>query len=155
MADAAEEKPAHQPTRMEKQYQRLLDDYLGPATGLIILVICLFGYRFSLHDSEQIADALAMNPAEQELIIPPLAALLEKQHFDAGTRDAILQSGDWIGLCLGISAYSSRVLGTLRDLRRGLHEYDRGHAAGQAAPAANGAAPWAGNELAGLSQYAA
>lgn len=145
--------------RNEKKYQKLLDDHLGPATGVIILVLCLFVYHFSLEDSEKIADHLAMNQAEQDMIIPPLASLMDKQGWDEATRNRILQSGDYIGLTLGAASYGSRVIGVLNELR-GYANGNRGNVAQQAAPAGNAAGAsnghiqW-GNELAGLSQYAA
>lgn len=151
-------------SRNEKKYQALLDDYLGPATGVIILLLCLFWYRFDMESSERIADYLAMNQAEQDLIIPPLASLMDKQHWDEHTRDMIVQSGDVIGLVLGLTMYGSRVVGVLNELK-GHVNGTRGNVAQQATPnqgAAGGGQPgqpeggvlW-GNAVSGLSQYAA
>lgn len=157
-----------QVSRNEKKYQKLLDDYLGPATGVLILILCLAVYRFDMESSERIADYLAMNQAEQDLIIPPLAAWMDKQHWDERTKDMILQSGDIVGLVLGFGMYASRVVGTLNELKGHVHG-TRGNAAQQAAPVgqqpgANGHSQPAGtadagivwgSPVAGLSQYAA
>lgn len=152
-------------SRNEKKYQKLLDDHLGPATGVIILLVCLFLYRFDMESSERIADHLAMNQQEQDLIIPPLAAWMDKQAWDEATKNRILQSGDIVGLVLGFSMYASRVVGTLNELKGHVHGTRR-NAAQQAAPGATRAGAgqpaadadpgiaW-GNPLAGLSQYAA
>lgn len=160
VAAAAETDAApRQVGRNEKKYQKLLDDYLGPATGVIILALCLFVYRFDMESSEKIADYLAMNQEEQDLIIPPLASWMDKQNWPTETRDRILQSGDLIGLSLGLASYGSRVLGTLRELKGQVHhgQQPSRNATQQAAPdggAGDGHIQW-GNELAGLSQYAA
>lgn len=141
--------------RYEKQYQKLLDDYLGPTTGILILLLCLFWFRFSMEQSEQIADHLAMNQDEQALVIPPLASWMDKQHWDVAARDKILQSGDLIGLALGFGSYGARVLGTLQELRKGRYEQQsRGQTPGQTSNNGHNAIQW-GNSLAGLSQYAA
>jgi hypothetical protein len=144
------------PGRNEKKYQKLLDDYLGPVTGILILILCLFVYRFDMESSEKIADHLAMNPAEQDLIIPPLASLMDKQGWDEETRDRILQSGDYIGLSIGMAMYCTRVAGTLRELKGSVNSYEPGRHASQQAPANghDGGIAW-GSAIAGLSQYAA
>jgi len=146
--------------RNEKQYQKLLDEYLGPATGILIFLLCLFVYRFSMEQSEQISDHLAMNQEEQDLVIPPLASIMDKQGWSTETKNRILQSGDMIGLALGFSSYSARVLGTLRELRGGNIGQSSSNIPQQAAqnghvvPAGEPVIAW-GNPIAGLSQYAA
>ena len=164
-AVAPVDEPASAPRplgRNEKKYQKLLDDYLGPATGIIILLLCLFVYRFDMESSEKIADHLAMNSAEQDLIIPPLAGIMDRQNWDEGTRNLILSSGDYVGLALGISSYGARVLGTLRELKGSINDGNSRNAAQQAPPVASnghangnaGGVLW-GGQLAGFSQFAA
>jgi hypothetical protein len=124
--------------RTEKQYQKLLDEYLGPLSGVCILLLCLFLYRFPLQTSEAIADALALNQDELDMIIPPLASLMEKQKWDEATRQRILQSGDIVGLSLGLGSYGARVLGALRELKGGGVHVSRQDAEQQTAQQSNG-----------------
>lgn len=146
--------------RNEKKYQKFLDDYLGPATGILILILCLFVYHFSLADSEKIADHLAMNQDEQDLIIPPLASLMDKQGWSEETRNKILQSGDLVGLTLGLAAYGTRVVGALQELKGSMQHESRANAGQQAAQnGANGANGnghiQLGSAFAGLSNFRA
>lgn len=99
-----------------------------------------------------------MNQAEQDLIIPPLASLMDKQQWDESTRNLILSSGDYVGLVLGLSSYGARVLGTLRELKGSING-NSGNAPQQAPPASSnghdaGGILW-GGQLAGFSQFAA
>jgi len=119
VSDAGAELSPRPVGRTEKQYQKLLDEYLGPLSGVCILLLCLFIYRFPLQTSEAVADALALNQDELDMIIPPLASLMEKQKWDEATRQRILQSGDLVGLALGLGSYGARVLGALRELKGG------------------------------------
>lgn len=137
-------------SRNEKQYQKLLDDYLGPVSGMLILCLCLFVYRFPLETSELLADALALNQDELELIIPPLAGFLDKQQFSPQLRQRILQSGDLVGLVLGFGSYGARVIGALRDFKGGIQYEYRREARSEAPP--NGLFSPA---LAGFGQFAA
>lgn len=138
-------------SRNEKQYQKLLDDYLGPVSGMLILVLCLFVYRFPLETSELLADALALNQDELELIIPPLAGFLDKQQFSPAMRQRILQSGDLVGLVLGFGSYGARVYGALRDIKGGIQREYRSPTGRQEAPANGLFSP----ALAGFGQFAA
>lgn len=138
-------------SRNEKQYQKLLDDYLGPVSGMLILALCLFVYRFPLETSEKLADILAMNQDELELIIPPLAGFLDKQQFSPQLRQRILQSGDLIGLVLGFGSYGARVYGALREIKGGIQREYRSPAGRQEAPANGLFSP----ALAGFGQFAA
>lgn len=95
-------------TRDEKAYRRMLDDYLSPATMLVGLLIGLALFRLPYPIAEEVADHLSMNEDEAALIVPPLARILDKQHFDAKVKTAIQSSGDVIGLVMGVAAYLLR-----------------------------------------------
>lgn len=143
------------PSRDEKEYQKLLEDYLGPATGFLIMLACMV---MKIPNAEAVADHLAMNEAEQELVIEPLAKLLDKQHFDSKVKTAIVSSGDAIGLVLGLGAYGMRVLGALQQLK-GIGYGTSGNTPQQAqAPAGagangNGHGPQFAGGLAAFGQY--
>lgn len=138
-------------SRNEKQYQKLLDDYLGPVSGMLILCLCLFVYRIPLETSEMLADALALNQDELELIIPPLAGWLDKQQFSPAMRQRLLQSGDLVGLVLGFGSYGARVYGAMREIKGGIQREYRSPAGRQEAPANGLFSP----ALAGFGQFAA
>lgn len=142
--------PVYKPSRDEKEYTKLLELYLGPTTGFLILLCCL---AMKIPNGEEIATHLAMNQAEQDLVIEPLARLLDKQHFDTRVKTAILSSGDAIGLVLGLGAYSMRVMGALQELKGSIgHGQFRGTDAQTQAPVSGNG--YTGNlAVAGFGQY--
>lgn len=85
---------------------------------MIILLLCLGVFKLPGPLSEQLAVDLSMNADEQEMIIPALASLLDKQKFPDHVKQAIMTSGSWIGLGLGIGMYSMRVWAVLGQVRR-------------------------------------
>jgi hypothetical protein len=115
----ADPTPVRTASRNEKKYQKFLEDYLGPVSGLLVLCLALFAYRLPLPTAELLAGELALNQEEQAAIIPPLAGLLDKQGWSEKTRTALLQSGDYLGLGLGLFGYGARVLGVLGTLAKG------------------------------------
>jgi len=148
----ADEKPAvaRKISRDEREYTRLLELYLGPCTAFLILLCCLM---MKIPGGEDIADHLAMDQTEQEMVIGPLARLLDKQHLGAKAKAAVLNSGDALGLILGLGSYGLRVAGALKTLQRGdIAHVNRQYAQEQASPANNG---YGHASVAGLAQYAA
>ncbi len=140
----------HVETRDEKNYRKMLDDYLGPATFVIALLLASVILRFQNQAAaEAIADELAISPDEQQMINPPLARLLDKQHFAPEIKKRIQESGDAAGLLIGLGAYLVRVSATLGQLatmqKEGLpYEQPRSASSQQAAqqqPAAEPARP--------------
>lgn len=145
-------------TRDEKAYTRLLDDYLGPLTFLVMLILCMIR-RIPQPHAVQIAETLAVNQEEQDLIIPPLARFLDKQKLPAEVKQKVLQSGDAIGLLLGVSAYVIRVGMTLNQLGGMNYAQPGGQAqestAQNGVPGGNGTyiGGYTGLAAAGLAQY--
>lgn len=149
--------PPPKPTRDEREYKKLLEMYLGPATAFIIILLCfLLKIPGDMEYKEAIASELAMNKDEQEMIVEPLARVLDKQHYPAHIKTAIVNSGDMIGLALGFGAYGVRVWGALQTLKGRQHEQFRGAAPEQTAPEAgngNGNGHLGGFALASFGQY--
>lgn len=149
MASVAEqfaEPESHVETRDEKQYRKMLEDYLGPATflfGLFLAVAVLhlpFGFDGE-SPAEHVADHLAMDPKEQELIIPPLARILDKQHFGGEVKRHIMASGDYVGLVMGLGTYLLRTVAVMGQLRGEMVYVQSGGAPAEQAAHQNGYQP--------------
>lgn len=93
---------------------------------MVILGLCLGVFKFPGQMSERLAVELSMNADEQEMVIPALASILDKQKFPDHVKNGILTSGDWFGLALGGGMYAMRVYGVLTQVRREFHEYVTG-----------------------------
>lgn len=155
MASVAEqfaEPEAHVETRDEKQYRKMLEDYLAPATMLIGLLIGLALFRLPYPIAERLAEDLSMDEDEAALIVPPLARVLDKAHFDVKVKKAIQSSGDYLGLAMGVGAYLLRTLGIMQEVSQAIHGTSQ-QTAQQAVPTAssNGHQPAAGINLAAIN----
>jgi hypothetical protein len=128
----------------------MLEDYLAPATMLVALLIGLAFFRLPYPIAEDLADNhLSINEDEADLIIPPLARILDKRHFDAKVKTVIMSSGDYIGLAMGLGSYLLRTMAVLQEVRAQLNNGQFSQQAPQqAVPAvagANGHQPAAAN----------
>lgn len=90
---------------------------------MIILGLCLGVFKFPAPMAEKLAVDVSMSSEEQEMVIPALASILDKQKFPDHVKNGILTSGDWFGLALGGGMYMMRVYGVLTQVRRDFHEY--------------------------------
>lgn len=145
VAEKFAEPEAHIETRDEKAYRRMLEDYLAPATMLLALLIGIAIFRLPYQAAEDLADNhLSINEDEAALIIPPLARILDKQHFNTRVKTAIQSSGDYIGLVMGVGSYLLRTVAVLQEVSVYIHGQPSQQAAQQAvqpAAASNGHQP--------------
>lgn len=116
---AEESKPVQRVTRDEREYTKLLDLYLGPVIAMILVVLCLTLARQPMPIAEAFANEYKPNPDELDLIIPPLARVLDRAKLPDQVKTTVLNSGDMLGLTLGVTAYLLRTGNAFVSLARG------------------------------------
>lgn len=124
----------------------MLEDYLGPATFVLglILAVLIVGLPFGFEGdspAEIVADKLAMEPGEQDLIIPPAARILDKKHFAPEVKTRIMSAGDYVGLAIGLGTYLIRTFAVTAQLRGQVQYANTSGTVSQQAAAQNGHQP--------------
>jgi hypothetical protein len=111
VSDVVAASPANEkrPGKAEKEYETFLLGTLGIISLVVGMLVC---YLASLPMG--LAEELALTNEEVTSIAEPASRLLAKSKIPGEVRETLVNSGDYVGLTVALTAYVVRVLDLMK-----------------------------------------